>query len=54
MLATSVAPILIRWSPVASRRTHVNDVPQHMDVVLLGHGTVHTSMESQPFVGMDE
>ena len=29
----------MRWSPVATRRTHMNDVPQHMDV-LPGHGTV--------------
>ena len=34
-LATNFSPILVRWSPVATRRALMNDVPQHMDVYFL-------------------
>ena len=44
------APILVRRSPVATQRTYFIDVTQHL---LPGPGTVHTSMVSYPFLGMD-
>ena len=32
-------PILVRWLPVPTRRTHMNDVPHHMDAVFLEPST---------------
>ena len=41
---------LVRRSPVATHRTHLNDVTQHL---LPGPGTVTTSVVLYPAVGMD-
>ena len=42
-LLQNFAPILVPRSPIATRRSHLNDVTQQ---IILGPGTVHTRMES--------
>ena len=44
------ASVLVRRSSVATQRTHLNDVTQH---ILPVPGTVHTNMVSYPSLGLD-